>query len=279
MKVFESGWQNAEGIKFFVRGWEPEKQIKAVVVLVHGLGEHTGRYLHVGEAFAQAGYVLAGFDVRGHGRSGGARGHTPRYESLLDDIDAFRAQMEARYPGKPVFIYGHSLGGNLVLNYVLRRDHKLRGVIATSPWLRVAAPIPAFKLAVARAAAHVLPSLAQASGLETAALSRDARVAEAYKHDPLTHDRISAALFLGTYEAGTWALEHAQEFPVSLLLMHGTGDRITSWRATQEFAQKAGKKATWKAWDDGYHELHNEPQGIQAVRFMIGWLDAQLKKK
>lgn len=279
MKVFESGWQNAEGIKFFGRGWEPDKRIKAVVVLVHGLGDHTGRYAHVGEAFADAGYALTSYDQRGHGRSGGARGHAPSYDGMLDDLGAFLGQMKRRYQGKPVFLYGHSLGGNLVLNFVLRRDPRPRGVIATSPWLEVKSPIPPFKLAVARAAVHVVPSLAQGSGLETAAFSRDPKVVEAYEDDPLTHDRVSASLFLSTYEAGYWALEHAQEFPVPLLLMHGTGDRITSAEASRRFAEAAGKKVTWKSWEGWYHELHNEPEGAKAVKFMIGWLDAQMQRR
>src|SRR5512146_2483768 len=125
MKPFESGWQNAEGIEFHVQGWEPDKRAKAVVVLIHGLGEHTGRYAHVGKAFAKAGYALVGFDLRGHGRSGGPRGDIPSYDSLLDDIGDFLAQMQARYARKPVFMYGHSLGGNLAMNFVLRRKAKL----------------------------------------------------------------------------------------------------------------------------------------------------------
>jgi alpha-beta hydrolase superfamily lysophospholipase len=279
MKTLESGWQNAEGIKFFVRGWEPDKRLKAVVILVHGLGEHTGRYARVGQAFAASGYSLVGFDLRGHGRSGGPRGHAPKYESLLDDLADFLAQMKVRYPKKPMFLYGHSLGGNLVLNFVLRRKPKVQGVIATAPWLEVAYELPAARVALARAINRILPAFSQASGLETAALSHDVRVVDAYVRDPLVHDRISVRLFSGMYESGLWASEHAADFPLPLLLMQGTADRLVSPRAARSFAERGGKKVTWRAWEGWYHEIHNEPQGARVLKMMIAWMDGRLRKK
>jgi alpha-beta hydrolase superfamily lysophospholipase len=278
MKAFESGWQNSEGIRFFVRGWEPDKRLKAVVVLVHGLGEHTGRYAHVGRAFAAAGYALTGFDLRGHGRSGGPRGHTPSYEKLLDDLQDFLTQMKVRYPKKPMFLYGHSMGGNLALNFVLRRKPKLQGVIVTSPWLETTVPQPAARIAVARAMSRILPGFTQAAGLDATALSHDARVVDAYVHDPLVHDRISVRLFIGMHDAGLWAAEHAAGFALPLLLMAGTADRIVSPRAARTFAEQAGKRVTWRAWEGWYHEIHNEPQGTRVLKAMIAWVDRRLRK-
>ncbi len=278
-KTFESGWQNAEGIQFYVRGWEPERRLKAVVTLVHGLGEHTGRYAHVGEALAGAGYALVGFDLRGHGRSTGPRGDVPDYERLLDDLADFLTQMRARYPKRPIFLYGHSLGGNLVLNFVLRRQPKVEGVIATAPVLEVGFKVPAMRVALARALTVILPGHTEASGLETAALSRDTRVVDAYVHDPLVHDRISVRLFGGMYESGLRLEEHAANFPVPLLLMQGSADRLVSFEATRTFAERAGKKVTWRAWEGWYHEIHNEPQKAKVFQVMIEWMDACLRKK
>lgn len=277
MKTFESGWQNAERIKFYVRGWEPGRKPKAFVALLHGLDEHTGRYAHVGEAFAGAGYAMAGFDLRGHGRSGGPRGHTPNYERLLDDLGDFLVQMRARYRGRPVFLYGHSLGGNLVINYALRRKADLKGVIATAPWLRVGYQLPAARVALARALNVVAPSFTEKSGLETAALSHDAEVVRAYEQDPLVHDRISVRLFTQMDRSGLWALEHAADFPVPLLLMQGTADRLVSARASREFAERAGKRVTWRAWEGWYHEIHNEPQKARVIQVMIRWMDSRLR--
>src|SRR5260370_18654840 len=131
MAMFESGWEDKDGLKFFMRGWEPVKKPKALVCLIHGLGEHTGRYGHVGEAFTRAGYALVGFDLRGHGKSGGPRGFIPSYAALMADISEFLGLMAKRYPRLPRFLYGHSLGGTLVLNYCLRLKPK---VAVGFPW-------------------------------------------------------------------------------------------------------------------------------------------------
>ena len=147
---------------------------------------------------------------------------------------------------QPIFLYGHSFGGNLVLNFALRRNPELQGVIATAPWLRVAFEPPAAKVALARALNRIAPGVTQEWGLETAALSHDAEIVEAYDVDPLVHGRISVRLFVTVVDAGEWALEHAASFPLPLLLMHGTADRVTSAEASREFAARAGKKVTWR---------------------------------
>ncbi len=279
MKSFESSWENKDGPRFYVRGWEPDTKPKAVVCLVHGHGEHVGRYAHVGEAFSQAGYVLAGFDERGHGKTTGARGHVPSYDAMLDDVADFLALMEKRYPGLPRFLYGHSMGGNQVINFALRRKPELAGVIATGPWLKLAFDPPAIQVFLGRTMNNIAPGFIQKSGLETAALSRDPKIVEAYEKDPLVHDKISARLFVDMYESGLWALDHAVEFSLPLLLMHGTADRLTSWQASQEFAQRAGKNVTWRAWDGFYHEIHNEPEKAEVLKTMTTWMDERLSKK
>ncbi len=278
MKQFESGWQNAEGITFYVRGWEPDRPAKAAVALVHGLGDHTGRYAHVGKAFTDAGYALTGFDLRGHGRSSGPRGHTPSYERLLDDLSDFMTHVLRRYPKKLIFLYGHSLGGNIVLNFVLRRKPKLKGVIVTSPWIELRHPLPKATMAFAEVASRILPGLPNKSGLKPTDFSHDRRVVEAYLHDPLAHDSVTPRFFVGAYEAGLWAGQHATDFPLPLLLMHGSGDNIVSFAATRKFAGEAGKKVTWREWEGGYHELHNEPEGPQVLKVMTRWMDGRLRK-
>src|SRR5512141_1656383 len=169
MKTFESSWTDKEGLKFYSRGWEPDKNPKAVVALVHGLGEHIGRFAHVGEAFSKAGYVLMGFDLRGHGLSGGPRGHTPSFEAYMQDIELLLEEVRRRYPVLPIFLYGHSLGGILVLNYGLRRKPDLKGVIATSPGLHTELENQPVKILMARLLGGLLPTTAIDSGLDTSA--------------------------------------------------------------------------------------------------------------
>lgn len=273
MDAIRWSWQADDGVRMFAQGWLPEGVARALVVLVHGLGEHSGRYEHVGARLARSGFALLGFDLRGHGRSEGPRGHTPSYDALLDDIAAFFRQVEARFGVAPHFLYGHSLGGNLVLNYALRRRPELYGVVATGPALRLAFEPPAGKVALARAMNALFPAFTQASGLEVEALSHDPAVVEAYRTDPLVHDRISARLFLGFFEAGRWALEHAHEFPVPLLLMHGGADRICSPEGSRAFAARVPGDCLLKVWDGLYHEVHNEPEKDEVLAMLVSWLE------
>src|SRR5512147_2051077 len=132
MKTFETKWEDQAGTTFFVQGWEPDEHPpKAFIGLVHGLGEHTGRYIHVGKVMTDSNYALSGFDLRGHGRSGGPRGHTSSLDAYMQDIRQFFSLMEQRYPNIPRFLYGHSLGGLLALAYAIQYGTELKGVIAT----------------------------------------------------------------------------------------------------------------------------------------------------
>jgi acylglycerol lipase len=276
---FEFGWQTEDGLRLYAQGWQPETEPRGVVCLVHGLGEHSGRYTHLAGFLNQAGYALLAFDLRGHGRSEGQRGHTPSYEVLLDDIAHFLAEAAERYPDHSRFLYGHSLGGGLVIEYALRRRPRLAGVIATGPLLRTAFQPPAWKLTLAKIMCSLWPTLALSNELDRQALSRDPEVVRAYNEDPLVHDRLSARLGMDMLQSGLWALEHAAEFPLPLLLMHGGADRITSPQASREFAAQAGEVCTLKIWDGFYHEIHNEPEQQQVFEYLLEWLNGALGKE
>ncbi|RJR30761.1 MAG: alpha/beta hydrolase [Desulfobacteraceae bacterium] len=273
MKTLELGWRSKDGLDFFGRAWHPDQAAKGVICLVHGLGEHVGRYEHAGAEFAEAGYALLGFDQRGHGRSDGPRGHTPSYDALMDDIGELLDQAEKHYPGVPCFLYGHSMGGNEVINYGMRRNPPLLGVIATGPWLRLSFRPSAWQVALGRLMNKVAPAFTQASKLDATAISRDSRVVEAYTNDPLVHDRISARLFVEMYDSGEWALANAARLSIPLLLMHGGADRITSASASREFAQKSGGNTALHIQDGLYHEIHNEPEKSGVFKIMIAWLE------
>ncbi len=276
MQHFEFEWQTDDGLRLYAQGWQPETAPTGVICLVHGLGEHSGRYTHLARFLNQAGYALLAFDLRGHGRSEGQRGHAPSYEVLLDDIAHFLAEAAERYPDHPRFLYGHSLGGTLVIEYVLSRRPKLAGVIASGPLLRTAFEPPAWKLTLAKILYSLRPTLALANEVDRPALCRDPEVVRAYNDDPLVHDRLSARLGMDMLQSGLWALEHAAEFPLPLLLMHGGADRITSPQASREFAAQAGEVCTLKIWDGFYHEIHNEPEQKQVLAYLLAWLNGNL---
>jgi alpha-beta hydrolase superfamily lysophospholipase len=277
----ESVVEAADRLPLYFQGWEPGGQPKAVVCLVHGLGEHSGRYAHVGAALTEAGYALLAFDLRGHGRSGGTRGHTPAYDLLLDDVGHLLQEASARHPAVPRFLYGHSLGGNLALNYALRGCEQadaepspsLRGVVAAAPWLRLAFSPPGWKVALGQVMNRLWPAFLQPNGLDLQALSRDPAVISAYTGDPLVHDRVSARMGTTVMENGEWALAHAAECCLPLLLMYGSADRIISVRAGQEFSGRANGNCALKLWDGLYHEIHNEPEQRDVLDYMIRWID------
>lgn len=276
MKHSEFEFKTFDGLSLFGQSWQPEDQPRAVVCLVHGLGEHGGRYIHVADSLIQAGYTLISFDLRGHGKSEGPRGHTPSYEALMKDISSLLEVVNKQFPQLSSFLYGHSLGGNLVLNHILRRQPQLKGVIVTGPWLRLSFEPPAFKIALGKITNYIWPSFSQKSGLNTKDLSHVPEVVYAYENDPLAHDNISARMFIGIYQSGQWALEHASEFSLPLLLMHGGDDKIISVKASREFANKKTKNCTLKIWDGLYHEIHNEPEKEEVFKFLIDWLDKEV---
>ncbi len=276
MKHSEFEFKTFDGLSLFGQSWQPEDRPRAVICIVHGMGEHSERYSHVGDALTQAGYALISFDLRGHGKSSGPRGHIPSYEALMQDISILLESANKKFPQLPFFLYGHSLGGNLVLNYVLRYKPQLKGVIVTGPWLRLAFEPPAFKVTLSKVMNKIWPSFSQKSGLDTKALSHDLEVVHSYENDPLVHDRISARMFISIYQAGQWALEHASEFSLPLLLMHGGEDKIISVEAGREFAGKIKEICTLKIWDGLYHEIHNEPEKEEVFKFLIDWLDKKV---
>jgi alpha-beta hydrolase superfamily lysophospholipase len=172
-----------------------------------------GLQIYLAEVFNQAGYAILTFDHRGHGRSQGRRGHIPTYEAFMDDIGQLLLEARQRWPGGPHFLYGHSMGGNLVLNHALRRRPRLNGVVVTAPWLRLVTSPPRFQVSLLGLVDRLYPQLSFSNRLDPLTLSRDPAVVRAYQTDPLVHDRISIRLFLTIDQSGQWAIAHWQRRP------------------------------------------------------------------
>jgi acylglycerol lipase len=273
MNHFEWIWYAADGLRLYAQSWQPDGEVSGVVCLVHGLGEHSSRYGHLAAALGEAGYVTLAFDRRGHGKSQGPRGDALSYDAQMDDIKRLLDEADERFPGRPIFLYGHSMGGNLALNYALRRHSRLDGVIATGPWLRTAFAPPVWRVRIGRVLLRAFPALSQPVNLDVTAVSRDPSVVRAYQDDQLNHDKISLRVYFECVDAGLWALEHATEFSLPLLLMHGGADRLTSAEASREFAAKVKGDYTLKIWEALYHEIHNEPEQQEVFAFTKNWLN------
>ncbi len=264
-------WQSGKNIQIAGREWQPEGTVRAVIVLIHGLGEHIGRYQHVADMFCSNGYAVLGADHPGHGLSGGKRGHVDSYEDFMQEIDHLLAEAETRYPGKPQVLYGHSLGGSLVLYYALLRRPAIAGVISTGPAIAPANTSKALQK-VAKVLSAIVPTMTINNGLVLEGLSHDKNVVAAYQKDPLNHPDISFRLGYELIANGDWILQHAGEFSLPLLLMQGEADKLVSPAATREFASRLTGNQVYKEWPGGYHELHNEPYKDQVFQVMLDWL-------
>jgi len=274
MSVIENfEWKTKEGEKIFSQKWIVDGTSKAVLVLVHGLGEHIGRYAHVAEFFTQHNVSFYGFDHRGHGRSSGKRGHIGNSQFFIDDIDKIIETAKKENHGTPIFLYGHSLGGNMVLYYSLKVKPDLKGIICTSPGLGTGVPVPPVKLFAAKILKSLLPSMTMDNGLDVDNLSHDPNVIKAYKEDPLVHPMISSKLAMDMFANGDWIIENASHFSLPILLLQGSEDHIVNLEKTKEFAENVPVSLlTFKIFDGLYHELHNEFDKLEVLTFINEWI-------
>ncbi len=255
--------------------FDAQGDLRAVILLVHGLGEHAGRYAGWAARFNEKGVSLRAFDLPGHGRTPGRWGVIPSPEKVYDTIDEMLRETAGSFPGVPLFIYGHSLGGGIVLNYLIRRKPAVTGAIVTSPWVILSETPPAHKVLLAKIAGTLMPGMTQPSGLKTEHLSRDQEVVNAYRNDTLVHGQISAGLYLWMTGAAEETLTRAGEINVPVLIAHGRNDMITSPSGSVQVAGSA-PRATLKLWDEGYHELHNDPLKEEHFDFITEWMDTLL---
>lgn len=256
---------------------EAAGKARGVLCLVHGLGDHSGFFSYMIEYFTAASFCAAAIDLHGHGASGGARGHIETLGTFYDDIDLLIAQAKLRFPGLPVFLYGHSLGGNLVLNDALQRKPDIAAVIAAAPWLELAER-PLSRRLRAYALDLIAPKRVFRSGIGADKLTHDPEVIERYNGDRLAFGRVSAHLFASAIRAGRWAVRHAVEFPLPLLLMHGDADRLTDIHTTQRFYRRMKRgDAAFRIWPGGYHTLHNELNRREVYDCMLAFIEPYAK--
>jgi len=254
----------------------PGQNSRANIIFVHGLGEHIGRYVEWAEMLNKEGIGFTGVDLPGHGKSDGARGNI-KSNFLTDEMIGILIDgIKNTFPGNAVLLYGHSLGGGIVLDYILRKAPEIKGAIVTSPWLKLSFQPSKFKIGLATVMKNILPDLVQPSGLVVDHISHDTTVVEKYKSDPLVHDKISVSLFHNAMSAGVSSLKNASRLNIPLLMMHGGEDRICSPEGSSEFASKTSL-AELKIWDGGYHELHNELFRNEVFDWLISWVNKTIK--
>jgi alpha-beta hydrolase superfamily lysophospholipase len=259
------------------RVWCAE-QPRALVAILHGLGEHSGRYAALAEALVGRRFTVAALDLPGHGEGPGPRGHVKSWDSLRDLCAPATFTAPRGIPGQPpdlrTVLLGHSLGGLLALDYALAHPRELLAVVASAPPLRTAAP-PVWKLGLAEAARVLAPAQGFASGLDESAMSRDPEVVRGRAADPLVHDRITPQLYFGMEAARKRVMVEAQRLAIPALLMQGMQDRIIDPKGALEFNVAAPHgMARIITYPEAYHEIFNDLDRDQVLHDLIGWLDA-----
>jgi len=263
--------------KFFGQFWQASST-KAVVILVHGMGEHSTRYTSsIIPEFLKNNISVMTYDQFGHGKTEGKRGHNPGFEAVLDCVDIAFKKVKSVFGDVPTFLYGHSMGGNVIINYLLTRKNQFTGAIATSPFLKLAFQPPSWKISIGKILQKIAPSMTMGNELDVNAISRDKEEVQKYVDDPLVHDRISPNYSITFMKTGIWAIKNASNLSLPLLILHGTGDRLTSHKASEEFALK-NNNVTLKLFKDGYHELHNDLCKKEFIHTIVHWLEFQVDK-
>lgn len=260
--------------------WKSDRT-EFVVCLVHGIGEHAGRYDRVGETFKEAGISMVGMDLRGHGLSSGKRGHTSPRISILSDIDKLIEYCQREYPDIPLILYGHSMGGNIALDYKKRGEYRSlpKGYLITSPWIilyhRIPKPLYLFALAMSK----IKPDFQMNSKIRPELLG-NVEIISKQVNQHFIHGKITVMTAMEGFKAAEHLVRHSNnnpvdEFLIPILLMHGDEDMICDPEGSRILANLEKNCCTYIEWKGLYHEIHNgspNSDGMEVILKMIEWI-------
>jgi len=273
MQHIEGKFPGRNDINLYYQSWVPDGMPIAVLVVVHGLAEHSGRYFNLVNYFLPKGYAVHTFDLRGHGKSEGTRGYVERFSYYLDDLKIFCDKVSQENKNTRIFMVGHSMGGTIATAYAIDHQNELNGLILSGAVLKAGSSVTGVAILMARLLSLLIPKMG-VSTLDASTVSRDKTVVEAYINDPLNYTgKISARL-------GAELLNEIQRLPSKLsvlslpvLIMHGAADRLSDPSSSQMLFERAGSKdKTIKFYDGFYHEIFNDPQRQQVFTDMENWL-------
>jgi len=265
-----------DGIPLFTQQWVADEP-KANILIVHGLGEHSDRYKNYVDYFVPRGYSIYSFELRGHGRSGGARGHVDRFEHFATDAHEIVLRIKLRTQLK-VFMLGHSLGSLIALSYEIHYPNEINGLILSGTALADALKIPPVKRAAAKVFSRVAPTMKFDNGVVTEHLSHDPNVKD-YDTDPLVH-RIATPRLATEAEAARLLIQaSAQSWKIPTLMLHGGDDRLCLIEAAQAFQKRLPiGLSEFKSYEGFFHEIHNEPGREVVFKDIESWLSDKMTR-
>jgi len=256
---YTEGYIKQNGLNIFYRRYKASPE-KARMIITHGLGEHSGRYLNVINRLLPKGISIFAPDFRGHGKSDGKRGHVLSFGEYLEDLySVFGVAIKEKKPGIKCFLLGHSLGGLIAINYAISRQETIDGLIISSPSLGVAVKVPAIKAVLGKAMSSLWPGLSLNNELDASKISHDEKVVAAYRNDPLVHDRVTVRWFTEFLSAMENANKQASEIKVPFLMQLAGDDHLVDVAASKFFFERVSSKdKTLHVYDGLYHEGYNE---------------------
>lgn len=272
----QTTFRTDDGLRLFSQSWLPAGEARAVLALVHGIGEHSGRYGNLVNAISQSGFAIAALDHRGHGSSPGQRGHINSWKEYREDVRAFLDHVRGNVPDRPVFLYGHSLGSLIVLDYVLAYPRGLAGLIVSGTALQPVGVARGYLVALAKVLSRLLPAFSVSLGIDASTLSRDAAVVQAYRDDPLVHSRVTMRWGTESLAAIERVRSRAAEISLPLLVVHGEADRINSVEGSRELywaVSSTDRKLC--IYPGGSHEPHNDLDHLIVSRDIEYWLSSR----
>lgn len=263
-------------LRLHYRTWEVASP-RAGLMIVHGLGEHSGRYGAFAEAVAGFGFSSFALDLRGHGASEGRTGHVRRFGVFLQELDRFRREVQGLIdPDVPLLVLGHSMGGLIALRYLEEYDAPVSGGIIVSPWLATAVRVPTWKVRLAGVLNRILPALPMTAPILPEDLSHDPEIVRAYREDPLVHDRITPRMFAEISGAMGRAFERGDRIGVPLLFLLAGEDRLVETQRAVSFARSLrAADVTIRVFPGYYHEVLNETDRSPVLIELRDWVMAR----
>ncbi len=265
--------QTGDRLDLYVRYWRNQTApIQRTLVVAHGIGEHSGRYGGFAQWFCARGAEVYALDHRGHGLSGGQRGHTPSLRLLVDDLERVVA-MAVHRAARRVVLVGHSIGALVAIAYALAHPEPLDRAIFSAPPLVIRARIPTWKRILGRVLPILVPRFSLANEIDIQLLSHDPAIVAAYRDDPLVHNRISVRFYRETFGRAEELIARAPELHVPFLLLHGEADGLADPRGSERFfARSTAPGRAFRLYPGLYHEILNEPERERVFEDIESWL-------
>jgi len=263
--------------QLYQQTWLPDTDPRAVVLLIHGLGEHSSRYTHVAEHLTQRGFAVFTLDHYGHGKSDGHAGFVARFSVYLDGVAALLEKARSEHPGQPLFLVGHSMGGLIAATFLLDHSSDFQAAVLSGPAIKSDQAPPTMVIALIRLLSTIVPTLPLIQ-LDASGVSRDPAVVAAYMNDSLVHHgKLSARLLSEMSAAMQDTLARAAAIELPVMLMHGEDDQLTSPDGSVELYEAIGSTdKKLKTYPGLYHEIFNEPEQDAVLADMSNWLEAHL---